>query len=276
MFLRLTVAVAIFYVVLAKSEDTSSSVTRSSGSSPSPTPDSEAIKKKTKSTCVKRELLLDEIEVVIDEFVAFGITDEHATEFMDWIVNDVVESSTMKENDSETEMECFPSSRINEMGTRLGKMIAQDIAGERPAKRGRAIEDIELDDEANEEEEMEDVAVRKEVTPARKANPFRFDKNAKKNSKLLAQKKCCVCPKNHYAYATQKNNSKCKKGPCCPRLCRTLERLAGALSSARVPCCRKAHRQCIDNEQKFFMKATWQKKKRFRFDIKKARSSTSN
>lgn len=260
MLLRVLLAGVILTVTSAHSVDTSSFPEQSLQSSKVTRTQVTRNETLISSTCVKREILLDEIERVIDELVAFGITDDHATDFMDWIVNDVIVRRKIIGNETESEEECFPLNRIDEMGTRLGKIIAQDIAGERPGKRGRAIEDIDSD-------EAEEFSIRQAVSPARKSNPFRFNKSTKNQPKSLAIQKCCKCPKNHYVYENRKNKSKCAKGPCCPKLCRTLERLAGALSSARFPCCRRAHRQCVDNDKKVFMKAAWNQKKRFRFDI---------
>lgn len=279
MFRRLFITVLLLTIVLCQDvENSKPSSAHDSNSVSIPITEGENSEQEAshQSACVKKQVLLDEMEAVIDEFVAFGITDEHATEFMDWIVNEVVESKTMKENGEEIEAECFPPERIDEMGTRLGKMIAQDIAGERPSKRGRAIQDFESDEESDESsdegkdlgQENDQVVVRKATTtPARKSNPFRFGNKSHNSQKSVAPQKCCKCPRNHYPNGTRKNNPKCKKGPCCPKLCRTLERLAGALSSARFSCCQKAHRKCIDDDRKMFMKAAWEKKKRFNFDL---------
>lgn len=171
---------------------------------------------------------------MIGDLVAFGITHDHATSFAYWIVEDVIVPVV------NMDAMCFPPERTDEMGTRLGNLISQDIIGERPRKRGRRITTF-----VRKEEEEELTA-----TPKRKKTKkvlFRFGESNRKDE-TLAKQKCCKCPALHYEWSKEGKN-KCAKGPCCPQLCRTLERLAGALSAARFTCCEKAHQDCLRDEK---------------------------
>lgn len=74
-------------------------------------------------SCSKRTRIENSTSKVMDELVAYGITDEHATEFTDWLLMDVVLTAVYSMNDSDPVM-CFPPDRADEMGVRLGNMIA--------------------------------------------------------------------------------------------------------------------------------------------------------
>jgi len=253
------------------------------------------------SSCVEKNSFVNSTESVMEDLTSFGITDEHAEEFTDWIVLDVVKSVV---NNSD-ERECFPPNRTEEMGTRLGNMIAQDIAGERPEKRGREVEvlpfstlepeDIDVDDteegalfeeDISEENELDigndvsevtikDTGTGVSVSTAErqvKRNPFNFgDNSAKKWSPPKPKapaNQCCKCPKNHYP---SKWEGKCGKGPCCPNLCKTLERLAGILSLAKFSCCKKANRACTNPDRKVQLALVWKKKPVFKFNLVRKR-----
>lgn len=241
------------------------------------------------SSCVEKHSFVNGTEDVIDDLESFGITDEHAKEFTDWIVMDVVKSVV----NSSGELECFPPNRTDEMGTRLGNMIAQDIAGERPEKRGREVEvlpfatlepdELEEEDdgaliaEEDLDEEMElSTGVTTVTTAERQAkkNPFNWGSSAKKwapKPKAPANQ-CCKCPANHYP---SKWEGKCAKGPCCPNLCKTLERLAGILSLAKFSCCKKANRACTNPNRKVQLALVWNKKPVFKFNLVKKKKEAS-
>lgn len=222
--------------------------------------------------CVKDDILTDATEKMNDDLVSFGITDKHAMEFSDWILSDVVIATNSSED-----ILCFPPDRTDEMGTRLGNIISQDIAGERPSKRGRSLDDLDLIEDSaamllrqsdNDDSNNDDSNDKNFMSSFSKNNPFSFG-NLKKSDKDPIKKECCECPANHYAWKMKKgSNGKCSKGPCCPSLCRTLERLAGALSAARFPCCKKAHRKCTEKDRKVtLLMQISKRKKEFKFDL---------